>query len=219
MHLQCHFGLDTLSWARRGASVAGLDFSTPAVAAAQELADELELDARFVVSDVYEAATALEGERFDIVYTGLGALNWLGDLERWAGAGASLLKPGGFLYLAEFHPFIWIFGDDDLTVKGDYFHSREGVRYDDAEGTYADADAETVSNAVHEWRHPISEVLTSLLTAGLRLEVFHEHDYTVAEMWPFLERDSGALEVGDVYGWPEDHPRLPLMYSLRARLG
>jgi SAM-dependent methyltransferase len=217
VHLQCHFGLDTLSWARQGASVVGVDFSQPASEAAQGLADELGLDARFVASDVYEAASALEGERFDIVYTGLGALNWLGDLGRWAGVVASLLAPGGLLYLAEFHPYAEVFGDDELTVERDYFQDVGGERFEGPAGTYADLEAKTVNNATHEWTHPISQVLTAVLDAGLRIETFHEHDYTLFQAWPMLERHADERGVGDVYRWPAGHPRLPLIYSLRAR--
>ena len=217
VHLQCHFGLDTLSWARRGASVVGLDFSEPAVAAAQELADELDLDARFVAGDVYSAAETLEGERFDVVYTGLGALNWLGDIERWAGVVASLLAPGGFLYLAEFHPFRDVFADDDLSVERDYFQDAEGERFDGPAGTYADLEAKTVHNATHEWTHPISEVLSAVLGAGLQLELFHEHDYTLFSRWPMLERDELVGVTKFIYRFPAGQPRLPLIYSLRAR--
>jgi SAM-dependent methyltransferase len=217
VHLQCHFGLDTLSWARRGAAVAGVDFSEPAVEAAQALADELALDARFVAGDAYEAPTALGNERFDIVYTGLGALNWLGDLDRWAAVVESLLEPGGFLYLAEFHPFGEVFGDEELTVKRSYFQDAAGERFEGPAGTYADMEAQTEHNATHEWTHPISQVLTAVLGAGLRIESFREHDFTLFEAWPMLERHPDELEIGDVYRWPDGHPRLPLIYSLRAR--
>ena len=122
VHPQCHFGEDTLSWARLGARVTGLDFSGPAVEAARELAARCELEAEFVEANVYDAAEALGGRRFDIVYTGLGALNWLPDVERWARVMASLVAPGGCLYLAEFHPFSHVFGDDDFTVEYPYFH-------------------------------------------------------------------------------------------------
>ena len=216
VHLQCHFGLDTLSWARLGASVVGLDFSVPGVDAANALAADTGLDGRFVTADVYEAADALEGERFDIVYTGLGALNWLPDLGRWASVVASLLVRGGFLYLAEFHPITWVFADDDLSVAADYFHEPEGSRFDDP-GTYADLEAETRHNVTREWNHPISDVIGAVLGAGLRLEVFNEHDYTHFPRWPQLEVDRDAREVGDVYRPPAGFPRLPLIYSLRAR--
>ena len=117
VHPQCHFGEDTLSWARLGARVTGLDFSGPAVEAARALAARCELEAEFVEANVYDASEALGGRRFDIVYTGLGALNWLPDIERWARVMASLVAPGGCLYLAEFHPFTHVFGDDDLTRR------------------------------------------------------------------------------------------------------
>jgi SAM-dependent methyltransferase len=123
LHLQCHLGQDTLSWAWLGAHVVGLDFSEPAIRTARQLAEEVELAgrSRFVVSDVYDAATALQGDRFDIVYTGLGALVWLPDLVRWAKVVASLLNPGGFLYLVEFHPLSDMLGDDGRAVEQDYF--------------------------------------------------------------------------------------------------
>jgi SAM-dependent methyltransferase len=211
LHLQCHFGMDTLSWARRGARVAGLDFSAPAVEAARSLAAELGLEALFVQSDVYEAAEALGGRSFDVVYTGRGALNWLPDLGRWAGVVAALVRPGGFLYLSEFHPFTEVFGDDDLTVERDYFHSREPDIWDEP-GTYADPEAETENNLTYEWRHPLGEVVSAVASAGLSVELLHEQDYTVFPRWPFLEK-SGL----DAYRQPEGAPRLPLMYSLRAR--
>jgi SAM-dependent methyltransferase len=214
VHLQCHFGLDTLSWARRGASVVGLDFSAPAVAAANDLAAETGLDARFVEADVYDAVAALNGERFEIVYTGRGALNWLPDLRRWAQVVSSLLADDGFLYLAEFHPFTDVFADDDLTIELDYFHDPAGLRISNGGGTYADLDAETTNNATHEWSHPISEVIEAILGAGLQLELFHEQDHTLFRRWP------GLIAGPDgTYRRPEGMPRLPLMYSLRARRG
>jgi SAM-dependent methyltransferase len=211
VHLQCHFGLDTLSWARRGASVVGLDFSEPAIAAASALAEETGLDGRFVVSDVFGAPEALEGERFDIVYTGLGALNWLPDLPAWARVVTDLLADGGFLYLSEFHPISWVFGDDDLTVVNDYFHEPAGERLDDA-GTYADLEAKTTHDETLEWAHALRDVIGAVLGAGLRLELFNEHDYTLFPRWPFLEEHPGAI-----YRPPPGAPRLPLMFSLRAR--
>ncbi len=216
VHLQCHFGLDSLSWARRGATVVGVDFSAPAVEAANALAKELGLDARFVAADVYDAAMRLGDERFDVVYTGLGALNWLPDLTRWARVVTALLAPGGFLYLSEFHPLTWVLADDDLTVERSYFHDAEGVEFDDP-GTYADLSAQTSHNATHEWAHSLAEVVGALLDAGLRLELFSEHDFTLFERWPFLVADHEVLDAGTVYRLPDEMPRLPLMYSLRAR--
>jgi SAM-dependent methyltransferase len=216
-HLQCHFGLDTLSWARAGASVVGLDFSEPAVRAASELAEESGLDARFVCANVYDAVEALDNQRFEILYTGLGALNWLPDLPRWAAIVAELLEPGGCLYLSEFHPFTWVFGDDDPTVELDYFHDPEGESFDDDGGTYVDMTIPTRNNSTREWAHSLSDVVSAILGAGLQLELLHEHDYTLFPRFKHLELDTEFLTAGVVYRQPEGTPRLPLMYSLRAR--
>jgi SAM-dependent methyltransferase len=213
VHLQCHFGLDTLSWARLGANVTGLDFSAPAMDAAAELTERAGLQADWVVSDVMRADEALGGRRFDVVYTGLGALNWLDDIDRWADVVTSLLAPGGRLYLVEFHPLTEVFGDDDLTVENGYFH--EGVRdWPEEEGTYAELEATTVHNTTEEWAHPLGEVVSAIAARDLRIEFLHEHDYTLFPRWPMLRR-----EAGGIYRMPPDLPSLPLMYSLVARAG
>ena len=206
-HLQCHFGQDSIAWARHGASVVGLDFSEPAVAAANDLAARLEVDAAFVCADVYDAVGALGGERFDLVYTGLGALNWLPDLTRWAQVVRSLVAPGGRLLLAEFHPFAWVF-EEDLSVTYDYFGSAPFV-WDDA-GSYADLTAATTHNATVEHQHGIGQVLTALLAAGFTIRAFEEHDHTLFPQFTVLEQREGA------YRLPEGMPRLPLMYALVA---
>jgi SAM-dependent methyltransferase len=219
-HLQCHFGLDSMSWAREGASVAGLDFSGPAVEAANQLAQETGLDARFVQADVHDAVAALGNERFDIVYTGLGALNWLPDLPRWASVVAELLKPDGFLYLSEFHPFTWIFGDHEAVIELDYFFNPAGEHFGDGEqGSYADLAVPTRNNSTIEWAHTLSDVVSAVLGASLRLELLHEHDYTLFPRFPHLIEDRDYLSAGVVYRQPEGQPRLPLMYSLRAARG
>jgi SAM-dependent methyltransferase len=210
VHPQCHFGLDTLSWARRGASVTGIDFSEPAVAAANEAARRTGLDARFLVGNVYDAVDVVDGRRFDVVYTGLGALNWLPDIPRWAQVMADLAAPGGLLYLVEFHPLTGILGDDDLTVAHPYFHD-EPQRFDDGDGTYADLGAATETSETVEWTHGLGEVLTAVLDAGFAIEAYHEFDYTLFPRWPFLVRD------GRTFRLPPDVPAIPLMYSLRAR--
>ena len=210
LHLQCHMGQDTLSWARRGADVTGLDFSAEAVRTAQALAGDVGLTdrARFVVSDVYEAPAALGGERFDIVYTGLGALVWLPDLPRWARTVSSLLGDGGMLYLAEFHPLTEMLGDDGRKVERDYFDVRAETF--DLPHTYTDGPplAKTVTV---QWHHPLGEVVTALARAGLRIESLHEHAATLFQRYPVLERH----ETGE-YHFPPGHPRVPLMYSIRA---
>lgn len=211
LHLQCHFGRDTLSWAARGADVTGLDFSPPAIEAARHLAAELALPARFVLADLYDAVAALDRRRFDIVYTGFGALNWLPDLPRWASIAADLLVPGGFLYLAEFHPFAFVL--DDATgsvVTHDYFD--EGPHLSGGPGSYADEHAVTEHNTTIEWDHTLASVVSAVAAAGLRIELLHEHDHTFYQQRQSLER-----HPHDIYRHPTEAPRYPLTYSLRAR--
>ena len=211
LHPQCHIGTDTLSWAREGAIVTGLDFSAPAIDAATELAAKAGIEtARFVQGDVYDAPRLLGGERFDVVYTGLGAINWLPDIERWAHTMAELTKPDGRFYLVEFHPFCQVFGDDDLTVTNPYFQT--GPLEWDEPGTYADLEAKTEHNRSVERDHGLGEIVTALIEAGFVIDFIHEHDYTLFARWPFLENPRHGI-----YTLPEGMPSLPLMYSLRAR--
>jgi SAM-dependent methyltransferase len=208
VHLQCHFGQDTLGWARRGARATGVDFSAPAVEAACRLAEELGLDADFVQSDVYGAVSALGGRTFDVVYTGIGALNWLPDIVAWSRVVADLLAPGGVLYLAEFHPICDVWSFQDMTFERSYF-DRSGQRWEEA-GTYTDG-GEELSGGTWEWTHGVGDVVSALISAGLRLEFLHEHDFTLFARWPFLECDADG-----VYRFPPGQPAVPLMYSLRA---
>jgi SAM-dependent methyltransferase len=207
VHPQCHFGEDTLSWARRGASVTGLDFSRPAIVAARNLAARCELPAEFVEANVYDAAEALGGRRFDIVYTGVGAINWLPDIERWARVMASLVAPGGCLYVAEFHPITNVFGDD-LTVVRPYFSERPFEL--ETAGSYADPEAETIHDRSVQWHHSLGAVVTAVVAAGLEIEFLHEHETTLFARWPFLVGERGSFRM------PEGMPSLPLLYSLRA---
>lgn len=211
-HLQCHFGLDSMGWARRGASVVGLDFSAPAVDTANALASELGLDARFVRADVYDAVAALDGEQFDVVYTGLGALNWLPDLDAWAQVVAALVRPGGRLLLSEFHPFSWVFDVEEgegLRVTDDYFGGAPLV-YDEA-GSYADLSAATEHNQTVEHQHPLAEIFSALLGQGFRITAYRELDYTLFPQFPFLEAHPDRT-----WRLPADHPRIPLMFGLVA---
>jgi SAM-dependent methyltransferase len=214
VHLQCHFGLDTLDLARLHptATVTGVDFSMPAIEAAKRLAGEVRLTDRseFVCADVYHAVDALERRRFDLVYTGKGALNWLPDMDRWAAVVHELLEPGGFLYLSEFHPVAWVLADDQPVPAYDYFSSEPFI-FEDASGSYAVPEAATKYNATYEWSHPIGQVISALLRAGLVLELFHEWDFTLFPQFPYLVR--GPDGRGQ---WPGPGT-LPLMYSLKAR--
>jgi SAM-dependent methyltransferase len=210
VHLQCHFGKDTLSWARLGANVTGLDFSEPAVQAAIALAREIGVDARFVTADVYEAPDALGGRTFDIVYTGVGALCWLPDMTRWAKVVFDLLRPGGELYLYEFHPLKWIFGETDTPdILDAYFTSVEGLRLGGV--IYADARPPPTQTPTIQWNHPLGEVVTALVAAGLRIRSLRELDGDVLRQWPMMVRGEDGM-----YRMPPGMPSLPLMYVLRA---
>lgn len=209
VHLQCHFGRDTLSWAKHGARVAGVDFSAAAIDAARELAAELDIDAQFATADVYDAVKALDGRTFDIVYTGIGALCWLPDMNRWAETVAALLEPGGFLYLAEFHPFCYALDNaTGRSVVHDYFKTEPDVW--ECTGTYADWDARTRNNTVVEFQHTLGTIVTALARAGLRVDFLHEHDFTLFNQFQQL-RDNGDGTLGY-----EGEGRAPLMYSIKA---
>jgi SAM-dependent methyltransferase len=215
LHLQCHFGQDTLSWARLGARVTGLDFSPAAVEAARKLAAQIGAEgARFVESDVYNAPAALGHERFDIVYTGAGAINWLADIDRWAAVVRECMAPGGTFYMREFHPVRSAFDDDpevtELRPRWTYFH--EDALVWDEPGTYADATAKTVNNVSYEWNHGIGEVITALVRAGLELEFVHEFPYISYKCFPFLiQRADGMYEFpGELNGV------IPMMYTVGA---
>lgn len=214
VHLQCHFGLDTLSLARRGAKVTGVDFSANALSQARKLGQEAGLEARFVESNVYDAPQAL-GETYDIAFVTWGAINWLPDLDRWARVVAGVLKPGGFLYLLEGHPAALMLSqahkDEPLTPNWPYF-AHEAPQVFEEEGTYADRGAKLAHNVTHEWAHPISEILSALIDAGLTIEMFHEHDRLAWQLWPCLEYDGNRM-----YRLPKERMPLPLSFSLKAR--
>ncbi len=212
LHLQCHIGTDTLSWAQRGAHVVGLDFSEPAIETARALATELGVNdrAEFVVADVYKAVEALEHRTFDVVYTGIGALTWLPDIDRWAEVAASLVRPGGVLYVVEIHPFLWPFGD---TPEPELSYSYFGVvESDDAFGSYTDRSLSTEHNHVFEHNWGFGPVVTATVKAGLTVELVAEHEVGVEQKWPFMVRGRDRL-----WRMPKDRPTIPQLWSLRAR--
>ena len=217
LHLQCDFGLDTLSWARLGAQVTGVDFSDKAIALAISLGDELDIEARFILSNVYDLAESL-AEKFDIVFTSYGVLTWLPDLERWAQVIAHFLKPGGTFYMVELRPFATVFSDEegvaDLKVNHPYFHSSKPAKYEpDGTGTYADRSA-TVTTTTFELSHSLGDVLNSLISAGLRIELLHEFPYCIEQLLPLMERGKD--------GWwrlSERSDSIPLMFSIKAIKG
>ena len=216
LHLQCHFGMDTLSWARLGAKATGVDFSPQAIAQARLLNDDLGMDCQFIQSDIYDLRDHLRGN-FEIVFTSYGVLAWLPDLARWAEVIAHFLKPGGIFYIAEIHPFSYMLSDEDtgdtvMKVQYPYFHHPEPLSFE-PQGTYADLNAEIDHAVQYEWAHDMGEIINALISAGLTIEYLHEFDFTVFQQMPFL------IQRGRLYHIPEGMPRVPLLFSLRARKG
>jgi ubiquinone/menaquinone biosynthesis C-methylase UbiE len=206
LHLQCHFGQDTLSWARKGAVVTGIDFSENAIAAARDLAQRANLPAAFVLSNVYDLPSTLTGE-FDFVFSTYGAIPWLPDLEKWAAIVSRFLKKGGVFYLAEFHPTLYMFNFDTYKVGYHYFNKR--VYEETVSGTYADPSANLVETE-YFWNHPHEEVLMSLLGQGLRLTEFREYDFSPYACFPnMVEREPGR------FAWGNFGVRLPHIYSVK----
>lgn len=212
LHLQCHFGLDTISWARLGAKVTGVDFSEEAINLATSLAKELDIPAEFVCCDLYDSPQYIS-EKFDIVYTSQGVLVWLSDMTKWAKVIAHFLKPGGFLYIWEYHPFACTFDDEskEKTPKFlyPYFHSEEPKRFEGS-GSYADPSAD-IEFVTYEWSHSMSDIINALIAAGLRLEFLHEFPYTTYKAWHFLEQHTDGT-----WRYPGIPMGLPLMFSLKA---
>ena len=231
LHLQCHFGQDTLSWARRGAQVTGSDLSDEAIALARALADELGIDARFIAGDIYELPEKLD-ERFDIVFTSWGVLAWLSDLPRWAQLIARFLKPGGRFYIAEIHPFAAMLDreeDGRIVVEDGYLAASAtgpagagstgasdasgaagaAVRYE-VESSYADASVICENTVTYQWDHSLGEVVSALAGAGLAIDFLHE--------WPFSVHPRSPQKIQADDGWwyvPGRHD-LPLSFSLSA---
>ncbi len=212
VHLQCHFGMDTLSWARRGARVTGVDFSPAAIEEARSLARRADLDARFVVSEVTRASEALSGETFDVVFTSWGVLGWLPDLAGWARTVAKLLKPGGTFYIAELHPVILLFSArDGALVRGYPYFRADGPITEEVDGTYADRGAAIANRREHCWIFELGQIVTELLDAGLRIEWLREHDATCCAIVPTLVEGEDRL-----FRVPAGELSLPLSFSLRA---
>lgn len=214
LHLQCHIGTDTLSLARLGAaSVTGVDLSLKSLAQARALAAATNTEITYVESDVYNAPKALRDRRFDLVYTGIGALCWLPSVDRWAGVVADVLRPGGRLFIREGHPMLWAMDETKpgLQVGYPYFEVTEPIVFDEP-GTYVETDHVFTATRTMTWNHGIGEIVTALLQRGLRLDALVEHDSVPWEALP------GPLAC-DTHGeWRlAEHPeRLAASYTLQA---
>ena len=213
-HLQCHIGTDTLSLARLGARVTGLDFSPVALAEARMLVAETGDGVDFVESDVYSALSVLQPASFNLVYTGIGALCWLPSIDRWAAVVAGLLAPGGRLFIREGHPILWSMDDrldDDLHLRFPYFERVEPVEWDD-DSTYVATDRPLTATKTYEWNHGLGEIVTALLEAGLNLTMLVEHDSVPWEALPgqMVERADGEFALDARAGVA------PLSYTIQA---
>lgn len=212
VHLQCHFGMDTLRWARAGARVTGLDFSPVAIDEAASLAQRAGLSdlSTFICANVYDADHALSGQRFDIVYVSLGSLGWLPNIDAWGAVVAKLLTPGGRLYLHDVHPLSSCLDDGGDKITFDYFaDSNAPLVFDDA-STYTDGDGVSATRT-YEWNHSIGETMTALTSRGLILDLLAEHDWTLFQQFPWLiDSSSGGLTI------PTDRPRFPLSFTIVA---
>lgn len=211
LHLQCHFGMDTLSWATLGATVTGADFSDKAIDLARKLSAETGIPANFVCSNIYDLPNVLQGQ-FDIVFTSHGVLGWLPDIPQWAQIVAHFLKPGGTFYVAEVHPFAYIFDDahpTELKTKYPYFQ-KEPLKLD-VRGSYADPD-NAYRGVEYGWTHTISDYINALLGAGLQIEFLHEHPFLTWQAFPFMEKDPQRY-----WRLKDGSEMIPLMFTLRAR--
>jgi SAM-dependent methyltransferase len=210
LHLQCHFGLDTLSWARLGAHATGMDFSEQGISLARSLSRQLDIPARFLCCDLYDLPKHL-AEQFDIVYTSYGVLAWLSDLPGWARVVAHFLKPGGVFYIAELHPFGMLFDEESPELRLRYPYFDTGVIESPIQGSYADRQAEVHQKTSYEWAYPLGEVISSLIAAGLRIQFLHEFPFCGYKMYPFLEQAEDGY-----YYLPGKAQSVPLMFSIRA---
>ena len=207
LHLQCHFGMDTMSWAREGAICVGVDFSNEAIDIAKAINAELNLNTEFVCCNVYDLKQYLD-KKFDVVFTSYGTIGWLPDLDAWANIVSHFLKPGGIFYIVDFHPTLWMMDDNLEQIKYDYFNT--GIITEEISGTYSDRTA-PIKSIEHGWNHPFSEIISSLLKHNLQIKMFHEFPYSPYNCFNNLEQ--GADEMWRIKGMNE---KMPMMYSIKA---
>ncbi|NDK57078.1 class I SAM-dependent methyltransferase [Pontibacter fetidus] len=206
LHLQCHFGQDTLSLARMGAKVTGVDLSEVAIRKAKELAAELNLDARFMCCNVLELDKYLD-EQLDMVFCSYGVIGWHPDMNAFASIVSKFLKPGGEFYLIEFHPFIWMFDNNQEKIAYSYFNLGPIVEME--EGTYADKNA-PIKNNSYTWNHPLSDVIGFILHNGMELIDFQEYDHSPYNIFRDMVQDGAKYRIKDLEGI------MPLVYSVKA---
>ena len=208
LHLQCHFGQDSISLSRMGAKVTGIDLSDKAVDTARDLAKKCGTDTEFICTDVYNLPNVLN-EKFDIVFTSYGTIGWLPDLKQWANVVSHFLKQEGEFVMAEFHPLVWMYDDDFEGVTYNYFNEKPIV--ETSEGTYADTSADIVQDYV-SWNHPLSDVLQSLIDEKLTLENFSEFDWSPYACFKHLEEfEKGKWRITKFGN------KIPMVYAIKAK--
>ena len=206
LHLQCHFGQDTISLSRLGASVTGVDFSKTAIAAAKQLALRAGTDTAFLCCDINTLPQILE-QKYDLVFTSYGTICWHPELGSWAKTVAHFLKPGGRFIFVEFHPIVWAFDNELARITYSYFN--EGAIREITNGTYADKDADIARESI-TWNHSIADVLNSLIGAGLTIAAFHEYDYSPYDCW------SNVNEIAPKRFQPKFEGKIPMVFALAA---
>jgi len=210
LHLQCHFGQDTLSLSRMGAKCTGVDISEDGVQLAKDLNEELEMDASFVCCNVLDVSKHIS-EKFDIVFTSYGTIGWLPDLKPWAQMISERLKPNGIFYIVDFHPIAWMFDYSTDPPKLEYGYMQKEAIYEEYEGTYANPKAAMMSKE-YGWNHSLSEVINSLIKVGLRIDLFAEHDASPYNIFPNMtENNDGNYELTNKLH--------PLIFEVKARKG
>ncbi len=207
LHLQCHFGLDSISLARLGADVTGIDFSEEAISVARQLASQTGQSLEFICCNLYDLPSKLEG-KFDMVFTSYGVIGWLPDLREWARIITHYLKPGGRIVLVEFHPFVWMFDTDFQKIEYNYFSS--GAIVETSDGTYADRETD-ITLTTFSWNHSLSEVIGSLLENKMEICSFDEYDYSPYNCFKgTVESEPGKFRIEKM------ESRIPMVYSILA---
>ncbi len=218
LHLQCHFGMDSLNWARKGAKVTAVDLSDEAIAEAKKLNEELGLDANFICCNVYDlhpnsgkkfnAEDQIKQASFDIIFTTYGVIGWLPDLTKWAEIIAYYLKPGGVFYIAEFHPVVWMFDDDFTRIKY-YYDNRELIETENLP-TYTDKNT-PIPGKEYSWNHGLSEVFNALIAQGLLIQQFNEYMYSPYPCFnKMVQAEEGRWVIEGMEG------KLPMVYTIQA---
>jgi ubiquinone/menaquinone biosynthesis C-methylase UbiE len=207
LHLQCHFGQDSISLSRMGAEVTGIDFSENAISQAKALANTCRTNTRFIQADLYEAPNLLK-EQFDAVFTSYGTIGWLPDIDQWAQVVGHFLKPGGRFVYAEFHPVVWMFDDDFSFVKYNYFKAEPIIESE--EGTYADKEAEIQTKCI-TWNHSLSAVYAALTQAGIHLNVLQEFNYSPYNCFSGTKEIEPGKFIIEKLG-----DKIPMVYALHG---